>query len=108
MHSFTEVISDVILIFLVASKNLISPTKVLVPPPGVEPLLPALKGKSLNHWTAREVPEVIFPRISRQFLLPAQLCQKPQTLALRSYQFRSGIGILPAGSDSQYFWLCRP
>ena len=108
MHSFTEVISEVILIFLVEPKNLISPTKILVPPPGIEPLPPVLKGQSLNHWTTREVPEVIFPRTSRQFLPPAQLCQKPQTLALHSCQFRSGIGILPAGSDSQYLWLCRP
>ena len=27
------------------------------PQPGILPMLPALKAQSLNHWTAREVPE---------------------------------------------------
>jgi len=31
--------------------------RILVPQPGIEPLLPALEVWSLNHWTAREVPK---------------------------------------------------
>ena len=34
----------------------------LVPRPGIEPGPPALAAQSLNHWTAREVPNV--PQIS--------------------------------------------
>ena len=30
---------------------------IIVPRPGIEPVLPALEAWSLNHWTAREVPE---------------------------------------------------
>ena len=30
--------------------------RILVPRPGVEPMPPALEARSLNHWTAREVP----------------------------------------------------
>ena len=29
---------------------------ILVPQPEVEPVAPALEARSLNHWTAREVP----------------------------------------------------
>ena len=29
---------------------------ILVPQPGIEPLLPATEAQSLNHWTTREVP----------------------------------------------------
>ena len=29
---------------------------ILVPWPGIEPVPPAVKAWSLNHWTAREVP----------------------------------------------------
>ena len=32
----------------------------LIPPPGVEPVPPALGVWSLNHWSARKVPTVIF------------------------------------------------
>ena len=31
---------------------------ILVPRPGIEPTPPALEAQSLNHWTAREVPEM--------------------------------------------------
>ena len=34
--------------------------KILVPWPGIEPMPPAVETWSLNHWTAREVPEGIF------------------------------------------------
>ena len=30
---------------------------ILVPQPGIEPMPPALKVWSLNHWTAGEVPQ---------------------------------------------------
>ena len=33
---------------------------ILVPRPGMEPALPALEAQSLNHWTAREVPVLLF------------------------------------------------
>ena len=33
---------------------------ILVPRPGIEPAPPALEVWSLNHWTAREVPAIIF------------------------------------------------
>ena len=29
---------------------------ILVPPPGIEPIPPAMEAWSLNHWTTREVP----------------------------------------------------
>ena len=29
---------------------------ILVPSPGMEPMPPAVEARSLNHWTAREVP----------------------------------------------------
>ena len=34
--------------------------EILVPWPGIEPAPPALEAQSLNHWTAREVPERLF------------------------------------------------
>ena len=33
---------------------------ILVPRPGIKPMPPALGARSLNHWTAREVPGVEF------------------------------------------------
>ena len=33
---------------------------ILVPQPGIEPMLSAVEGQSLNHWTAREVLVVNF------------------------------------------------
>ena len=33
---------------------------ILVPPPGMEPKFPAVKGLSPNHWTTREVPTQVF------------------------------------------------
>ena len=33
---------------------------ILVPRPGIKPVLPALEAQSLNHWTTREVPDFIF------------------------------------------------
>ena len=32
---------------------------ILVPRPGIKPTPPAVEARSLNHWTAREVPECI-------------------------------------------------
>ena len=32
---------------------------ILIPPPGIEPVPPALEAQSLNHWTAREVPDYL-------------------------------------------------
>ena len=36
--------------------HLAAPCGILVPRPGIEPLLPAVEAQSFNHWTAREVP----------------------------------------------------
>ena len=36
--------------------HLAAPCGILVPQPGIEPLLPAVEAQSFNHWTAREVP----------------------------------------------------
>ena len=36
--------------------DLSSPTGILVPRPGIEPIPPAMEVRSLNHWTSREVP----------------------------------------------------
>ena len=33
---------------------------ILVPPPGIQPTPPAVEALSLNHWTTREVLEIIF------------------------------------------------
>ena len=33
---------------------------ILVPQPGIKPVPPAVKAWSLNHWTAKEVPKIIF------------------------------------------------
>ena len=33
---------------------------ILVPQPGIEPTPPALEVWSLNHWTAREAPRMVF------------------------------------------------
>ena len=33
---------------------------ILVPLPGIEPAPPAVEAQSLNHWTAREVPDGSF------------------------------------------------
>ena len=33
---------------------------ILVPQPGVKPVRPALEAWSVNHWTAREVPNFFF------------------------------------------------
>ena len=32
--------------------------RILVPPPGIQPMSPAVEALSLNHWIAREVPHV--------------------------------------------------
>ena len=32
--------------------------RTLVPQPGIEPMLPALRTWSLNHWTTRDVPTI--------------------------------------------------
>ena len=33
---------------------------ILVPQTGIEPTAPALEARSLNHWTAREVPSMLY------------------------------------------------
>ena len=33
---------------------------ILVPQPGIEPVPPAVEVWSLNHWTAREIPDFVF------------------------------------------------
>ena len=38
--------------------------KILIPPPGVESMLPVIEGQILNHWTTRAVPLLKFFRCS--------------------------------------------
>ena len=33
---------------------------ILIPQPGMEPVIPAWEMQSLNHWTTREVPKSKF------------------------------------------------
>ena len=33
---------------------------ILVPQPGIKPVPPTVEVRSLNQWTAREVPEIFF------------------------------------------------
>ena len=40
---------------------------ILVPQPGIEPVLPALEVWSLNHWTAREVSK--FNLFSQEYVV---------------------------------------
>ena len=36
---------------------------ILIPQPGFEPIPPAVEVRSLNHWTAREVPKNGFNKL---------------------------------------------
>ena len=47
---------------------------ILVPQPGIEPALPAVKVQSLSHWTTREAPQVYF-----FFLLSSHPLPLPQS-----------------------------
>ena len=38
--------------------------RTLVPQPGIEPVPPAVEARSLNHWTAREVPYSAYQIVS--------------------------------------------
>ena len=42
---------------------------ILVPRPGIEPMPPALRAWSLNHWTASEVPSQLFFFLINSFIL---------------------------------------
>ena len=33
---------------------------ILIPQPGIEPVSPALEAWSLNQWTVRKIPQLIF------------------------------------------------
>ena len=37
---------------------------ILVTRPGIKPMYPAVESQSLNHWTAREVPQTRFLNVS--------------------------------------------
>ena len=66
---------------------------ILVPLPGIEPMSPALKAQSLNHWTTRLVPievqlicsVVLISTVQLLLLLShfshVRLCATPQTAA---------------------------
>ena len=48
---------------------------ILVPQPGIEPLSPALVAQRLNQWTAREVPQILFPSpLTAQYSLQPCRC----------------------------------
>ena len=44
--------------------------RILLPRPGMEPTPPAVEGRSLNHWTTREVPRHLyfFPCVCLAFI----------------------------------------
>ena len=50
--------------FLVFKKKFFWPHSmacgILIPQPGIKLMSPAVEARSLNHWTAREVPSIIF------------------------------------------------
>ena len=48
------------LIFVVASEIFNWGMWDLVPQPWIDPRTPALRGRSLSHWTTREVPNIYF------------------------------------------------
>ena len=45
--------------------------RILVPQPGIEPTPLAVEVRSLNHWTAREVPGFCFFKTGQGFLTPS-------------------------------------
>jgi len=45
-------------------------SRILVPQPAIEPVLPALGSQSLNHWTAREFPPAELSKFSFRLLSP--------------------------------------
>ena len=44
---------------------------ILVPWPGIKPTPPALEAQSLNHWTNREVPIIIFLKYALSLFAPS-------------------------------------
>ena len=49
-----------------------SACRILVPRPGIEPILPALGARSPNHWTAREVSTPLFLTSAEHLLVRMQ------------------------------------
>ena len=39
---------------------------ILVAPPGIEPTPPEMEAWSLTHWTAREVPNIMYRKVQHQ------------------------------------------
>ena len=68
---------------------------ILVPGPGIEPEPFVLEARSLNYWTAREVPNLIFLRIAFNLFHHESGVGRPTVLvclALRSLQRCSTFG----------------
>ena len=60
---------------------------ILVPWPGIEPVLTALKECSLNHWTVREIPQGALEISDAQ--------EQPLEILKEGSEVRMGIGYLP-------------
>ena len=52
---FTTFIFYALKIIIIILWGFLAACGILVPHPGIEPMTPAVKVQSLNHWTAREV-----------------------------------------------------
>ena len=68
---------------------------ILVPRPGIEPIPPKVETWSLNHWTAREVPELHV----KLHLSPLPPCHWASFAQMSSYLLPSHCSTLPLCSD---------
>ena len=56
--SVCEVVSDFTFFFF--GRAMRAACGILFPPPGIEPMPPAVEALSANHWTTKEVPHFTF------------------------------------------------
>ena len=74
--------------------------RILVPRPGIEPMLPAVEAQILNHWTAREVPPLVVLYTIfgiHKFFMPLKLyfvCRDVASLLLLNLVLLQGFGEL--------------
>ena len=66
--------------------------EILVPQPGIEPMLPAVEAWSLNHWTAREAP--------------LSLCLSCFLPSLKSFSWSNAFPSTNYGALNSFSWLC--
>ena len=68
---------------------------ILVPQPGIEPTSPALEARNLNHWTAREVPNLDF-KVSPRRTLTGQALQITDVGLVRELPLVQQLCVVPA------------